>query len=55
METFSYSTITPIATYSPWENDKQFNEIYSIVCGKQTPWEHWSFTGVDKYRAMDMG
>lgn len=54
METFSYSTITPIATYSPWENDKQFNEIYSIVYGKQTPWGHWSFTGVDKYRAYEL-
>ena len=51
---YSYSKINPIATYSPWENDDEFNEIYSTVWHKTTPIGTWSFTGVDKYRAYEL-
>ena len=36
MTNLTYSTISPIATYSPWISDEKFNEIYSIVFQKQT-------------------
>jgi len=54
MTNLTYSTISPIATYSPWISDEKFNEIYSIVFQKETPWGHWTFTQVDIYRAYEL-
>ena len=54
MTNLTYSTISPIATYSPWIGDEKFNEIYSIVFQKKTPWGHWTFTQVDIYRAYEL-
>lgn len=40
-----YSKVTPSATYSPWNKDRSFNEVYSAV---------QKFTLVDKYRCYEL-
>lgn len=40
-----HERITPLATYSPWNKDNQFQEIYSAIQG---------FTLIDKYRCFEL-
>ncbi len=50
---YSYSKVSPIATYSPWIGDEQFKSIYSIV-RRPSPFGHWTMTQVDEYRSYEL-
>lgn len=40
-----HTKVSPIATYSPWENDKEFEQVYNVAK---------DYTLVDKYRIYEL-